>query len=111
MARAGLDGGDKSASPRIRASKKVDDHQEGARASARERARTGGLVTISDTDLSWAVSHALRHGPWLYEIELDEEGWTPVDQLRQALREKGRGWESVDRASLERMLAAHVPAR
>ena len=64
-------GGDKSASPRrIRASKKVDDHQEGARASARERARTGGAVTISDTDLSRAESHALRHGPWLYEL-----GW------------------------------------
>lgn len=26
--------------------------------------------------LSRAVSHALRHEPWLYELELDGEGWT-----------------------------------
>lgn len=37
-------------------------------------------MTLSDGDLSRAVSHALRHEPWLYEIEVDEEvgtwpGW------------------------------------
>ena len=68
-------------------------------------------MTISDADLSRVVSHALRHEPWLYEIELDEEGWTPVDQLLQALREKGNGWETVDRSSLERMLATAVKQR
>lgn len=36
--------------------------------------------------LSRAVSHALRHEPWLYELELDGEGWTSVDDLLQALR-------------------------
>ena len=30
-------------------------------------------------DLSEAVSHALRHEPWLYELELDDAGWAPVD--------------------------------
>ena len=68
-------------------------------------------MTISDADLSRAVSHALRHEPWLYEIELDEEGWTPVDLLLQSLREKGGGWESVDRSSLERMLATAAKQR
>ncbi|HZX88363.1 MAG TPA: RNA 2'-phosphotransferase [Reyranella sp.] len=37
-------------------------------------------------DLSRAVSHALRHEPWLYELELDEEGWTSVDALIAALQ-------------------------
>jgi putative RNA 2'-phosphotransferase len=32
-------------------------------------------LTLNDKDLSKVVSHALRHEPWLYELELDEEGW------------------------------------
>lgn len=70
-----------------------------------------GFVTLTDVDLSRAVSHALRHEPWLYELELDEEGWAPVDQLLVALREKGGVWESVDRVSLERMLATATKRR
>jgi putative RNA 2'-phosphotransferase len=73
--------------------------------------RASGFVTVSAADLSRAVSHALRHEPWLYELELDEEGWAPVDQLLEALREKGGEWESVDRSSLERMLTAATKRR
>jgi putative RNA 2'-phosphotransferase len=73
--------------------------------------RASGFVTISDADLSRAVSHALRHEPWLYELELDKEGWAPVDQLLEALHEKGGEWGSVDRSSLERMLAAAAKRR
>lgn len=51
------------------------------------------FVSLSDVDLSRAVSHALRHEPWLYELELDDEGWVPVEQLLTALREKGGDWE------------------
>ena len=68
-------------------------------------------MTLSDVDLSRAVSHALRHEPWLYELELDEEGWAPVDQLLVALREKGGDWDSVDRAALEGMLASATKRR
>lgn len=62
-------------------------------------------MSVSGNELSRTVSHALRHEPWLYELELDEEGWAPIDQLVATLREKGGDWESMDRASLERMLA------
>lgn len=68
-------------------------------------------MMLSDVDLSRAVSHALRHEPWLYELELDEEGWAPVDQMLAALREKGGDWESVDRAALEGMLATATKRR
>lgn len=68
-------------------------------------------MTLSEVDLSRAVSHALRHQPWLYELELDAEGWAPVGQLLTALREKGGDWESVDRAALERMLATATKRR
>ena len=56
--------------------------------------------------MSKAVSHALRHAPWVYELELDAEGWAPVEQLLAALREKGGAWTEVDRAAIERMMAA-----
>lgn len=69
------------------------------------------FVSLSDVDLSRAVSRALRHEPWLYELELDEEGWAPVDQLIAALREKGGDWEAVDRAALERMIATGAKRR
>jgi len=42
------------------------------------------------SELSKAVSHALRHEPWLYEPELDDEGWTPVDALVEALSQEPR---------------------
>ncbi len=66
---------------------------------------------VSDTELSRAVSHALRHQPWLYEIELDDEGWTPVDQLLSALNSRGGRWADVDRAALERMIATATKQR
>lgn len=45
--------------------------------------------------LSKTVSHALRHEPWLYELELDEEGWTPVDLLLSALRNERSEWSAL----------------
>lgn len=55
------------------------------------------------TDLSKAVSHALRHEPWLYELELDDEGWTPVGALVEALSRDSR-WRGLTRAQLETMV-------
>lgn len=66
---------------------------------------------LSDLDLSRVVSHALRHEPWLYELELDEAGWVPVEQLLAALRGRGGEWASVDRASLGQMLVTATKRR
>jgi putative RNA 2'-phosphotransferase len=44
--------------------------------------------------LSKEVSYALRHAPWEYEIELDNEGWVSVEQLLMALRFDKR-WKLV----------------
>lgn len=68
-------------------------------------------MPVSDVDVSRAVSHALRHQPWRYEIELDEDGWAPLDQLLDALRNKGGEWAAVDRATVERMLASATKRR
>lgn len=62
-------------------------------------------------DLSRLVSHALRHQPWLYELELDDEGWVPVAQLVEAIRAQGGEWASVDRRALERMVVTASKVR
>ena len=40
--------------------------------------------------LSKEVSYALRHAPWEYELEMDEEGWVSIEQLLTALNTEGR---------------------
>lgn len=36
--------------------------------------------------LSKEVSYALRHAPWEYELELDDEGWVDIMQLLFSLQ-------------------------
>ena len=60
---------------------------------------------VSMSGLSRVVSHALRHEPWLYELELDDAGWVGVDELIGAVRGSGPEWSTVDRGLLERMVA------
>jgi putative RNA 2'-phosphotransferase len=54
--------------------------------------------------LSRAVSHALRHEPWLYELELDHEGWTDVAALLAALRQESESWADLRPADLDEMI-------
>jgi putative RNA 2'-phosphotransferase len=55
-------------------------------------------------ELSRAVSHALRHEPWLYELELDTDGWTSVDDVVNALRCERSEWCNLCEADLARMI-------
>lgn len=63
------------------------------------------IEPANPTALSKAVSHALRHEPWLYELELDGEGWTSVDALLAALRGTNPAWSGLALADLELMIA------
>lgn len=56
-------------------------------------------------DLSRVISHALRHQPWLYELELDDAGWVPVDALLAALRTEKPAWSELGTADLAAMMA------
>jgi putative RNA 2'-phosphotransferase len=58
----------------------------------------------SDEQLSRVVSHALRHEPWVYELELDDAGWVPVTELLDALHTLGPAWGPLDREDLTRMI-------
>ncbi|WP_339273903.1 RNA 2'-phosphotransferase [Paenibacillus sp. FSL W8-0426] len=55
--------------------------------------------------LSKELSYALRHAPWEYELELDDEGWVEISQLLAALHES-RKWTAVTEADLHRMIQA-----
>jgi putative RNA 2'-phosphotransferase len=61
-------------------------------------------------ELSRAVSHALRHEPWVYELELDEQGWVSVGSLVAALRE-GRGWSDLTADDVAAMVATSSKQR
>lgn len=54
--------------------------------------------------LSKTISHALRHAPWLYELELDEEGWTPVADLLTGLRRHRSAWQNLTEEDLRAMM-------
>ncbi len=58
----------------------------------------------SDADISKALSHALRHEPWLYELELDDEGWAPLDAVLAALRDESEEWRGLSLADVERVI-------
>jgi putative RNA 2'-phosphotransferase len=58
---------------------------------------------INYTKLSKEVSYALRHVPWEYELELDKNGWVPIDQLLQAIHQSDE-WQNVELDDLKIMI-------
>ena len=62
-------------------------------------------------ELSKLVSHALRHEPWLYELEVDDEGWVPVDSVLAALKEQREEWSALSEADLVYMIEASTKRR
>lgn len=53
--------------------------------------------------LSKEVSYALRHAPWEYELELDNEGWVSIEQLLMALRLDNQ-WKFVSENDFKKMI-------
>jgi putative RNA 2'-phosphotransferase len=66
---------------------------------------------ITHGQLSKAVSHALRHEPWLYELELDDEGWVALQALLAALQRQGPEWSGLRRTDIEQMIATSEKRR
>ena len=61
--------------------------------------------------LSRTMALVLRHKPWLYELELDDEGWTSVEALLEGLREARPGWHNLTVADLDEVIAASAKRR
>ena len=68
-------------------------------------------MKVDERRLSKIVAHALRHEPWLYELELDDEGWTPVGALLMGLRGHGQRWRKLTEADLAQMVAGQAKQR
>ncbi len=51
--------------------------------------------------LSKEVSYALRHAPWEYELELDEKGFVPIDQLLHSLNASHEYDREITKEDLE----------
>jgi putative RNA 2'-phosphotransferase len=63
------------------------------------------------TALSRTMSHALRHEPWLYELELDGEGWTPVEALLATLRSEQAEWNDLEAGDLAEVIRTSAKSR
>ncbi len=55
--------------------------------------------------LSKEVSYALRHAPWEYELELDEDGFVPIEQLLHSLNSLNEYGREVTKEDLEYIIS------
>jgi len=53
--------------------------------------------------LSKEISYALRHAPWEYELELDENGWVDLYQLLDALK-LDNNWQDLTVDNIKEMI-------
>ncbi|MFO1445456.1 RNA 2'-phosphotransferase [Bacillus sp. Bva_UNVM-123] len=53
--------------------------------------------------LSKEISYALRHAPWEYELELDDEGWVDIEQLLITFRINNQ-WKHLDVNDMVKMV-------
>ena len=53
--------------------------------------------------LSKEVSYALRHAPWEYELELDDNGWVNINQLILSLNDS-EDWQGLNEQDLYEMI-------
>lgn len=63
------------------------------------------------TKLSKALSHALRHAPEEYGVQLSTDGWVDVEELIAGLRGKSTEWTDLTQADIEKAMAASEKKR
>ncbi|MDX2164305.1 MAG: RNA 2'-phosphotransferase [Gammaproteobacteria bacterium] len=57
------------------------------------------------TQLSKTSSYVLRHAPWEYELELDDEGWIPIEEFLSALQNESSEWVDLSEDKLHEMIS------
>jgi putative RNA 2'-phosphotransferase len=65
----------------------------------------------SDSEMSRALSHALRHDPSAYALQLDPHGWAPIEDVLSALRGLGPEWQNISRQALARCIKGQNQCR
>jgi len=69
------------------------------------------MLNINLIELSKVVSHALRHQPSLYNLELDEEGWVSVSLLVESLKKLDVKYSSLSSKDIEAMITTSKKKR
>jgi putative RNA 2'-phosphotransferase len=68
-------------------------------------------MTVKAEAISRVASHALRHAPADYGLQLDEQGWVPIDELIDVMRKQGSEWASISRLDLQTMIETSAKQR
>lgn len=55
--------------------------------------------------LSKVIAKALRHTPWQFELELDDEGWVPIEALLNSLRSQRAEWHTLSESDFAAVIA------
>lgn len=66
---------------------------------------------MSNAELSRIISYALRHEPWVFEIELDNDGWVPLSVLVAAIRTSDKKWQNLSEDEVRDMISASEKKR
>jgi putative RNA 2'-phosphotransferase len=61
-------------------------------------------MKLNYSELSRTISHALRHEPWNYGLEIDNDGWALVESLLEVLRTLKEEWKDLGVEHLEKMI-------
>jgi putative RNA 2'-phosphotransferase len=54
--------------------------------------------------LSKEISYALRHAPWEYELEIDSDGFVPIEQLIRSINESGSYERPITKEDLKNII-------
>tara|TARA_R110002110_G_scaffold415797_1_gene656217 strand:+ start:39187 stop:39738 length:552 start_codon:yes stop_codon:yes gene_type:complete len=54
--------------------------------------------------LSKLMSYALRHEPWVFELELDEKGWVEIEKLILALKKNQPEIAGIDKSHFKKII-------
>ncbi len=57
---------------------------------------------MKTSEISKIISHALRHEPWLYELEIDDNGWVPISELISAVNNVAN--QTVDVLTIQKII-------
>ena len=68
-------------------------------------------MSVDLAQLSKSMSHALRHAPEKYGIDLDEDGFTPIAHLLAAMNATGRFDRTITRTDFEQVIATSEKQR
>jgi len=63
------------------------------------------VMSFDLTELSKTISHALRHAPWFYDLDLDDQGWVDLSIFVAALRKERLEWAELTPDDISRLVA------